>query len=198
MVGMITPLVQRRTCKVWLQAAAIYTAGGSISSALFGLFVWELGRPLRASVNTHALWSSFAAVSILLALRDWNVLSLHLPERRCQAPHQWLRQYGFGSALFMWGVYIGLGIASFIKFSGFYAVSVALLIVKQPSAAVLTMVFYWFGRVLSLWLAPRLLNTWSIQEITGRSRSDYSMYRALSSLFLLWSAALGVILAGSR
>src|SRR4051812_2781918 len=105
MIGIITPLGGGRRNRLWLNAAATYTVGGVISSCVVGFCFWAIGVFIRGNLPASVLWRAFAVLATLLALRDLGVIAFPLPERKCQAPHAWLRQYGLRSALFMWGLY---------------------------------------------------------------------------------------------
>lgn len=193
MMGIITPLGQGRRNKVWLRAAAIYTAGGSLSSAVVGLSVWRLGGPIREHVGLLVGWRIFAIVAVLLALRDLNLVRFTLPQRKCQAPQSWLWKYDLKSSLFMWGFYIGVGLSSFIAFSGLYATIVALLLVRTQMVAIAIMVSYWLGRVLPVWLTPLNIKPFLFSRVTSQSTE---LFRAVSAGSLAWCVVVGLVLAG--
>lgn len=140
----------------------------------------------------------FVTLSLILALRDLNVIRFPMPQRRCQAPHQWFHEYDFGSTLFMWGVYIGLGVSSFIKFGGLYAVILSVMITNDPFVAIMTTVSFSLGRTLPVWLAPRQTGRWSIREVAFGGHSSQTVYRILSASTLMWSGVVGLILAVHR
>lgn len=193
MMGIITPLGQGRRNRVWVRAAAIYTAGGALSSALVGFCVWRLGGPIREHVGSLMAWRIFAIVAVLLALRDFKLLRFTLPQRKCQAPQSWLWEYDFKSSLFMWGFYIGVGLSSFIAFSGLYATIVALLFVRTRMVAIAIMVSYWLGRILPVWLAPLNVEPFLLGRVTSQSTE---LFRAMSAVSLGWCAVVGLVLAG--
>jgi hypothetical protein len=193
-MGMITPLGKGGRKSSWLRAAAIYTAGGAASSSLVGMGLGAVGHFLRPYYPERALWGTLSITALILALRDMNLLTFALFQRRCQAPHVWFHQFDFGSALFMWGFHIGAGFVTFIVFSGFYIAVFAAIVTGNLALGAATMLAYWLGRALSVWVAPPLTDSWPIQTIMLRG-ADTTLFRTMSFVGLLWCAAVSARVA---
>jgi hypothetical protein len=192
-MGMITPLGQGRRDRVWFHAALIYTSGGVVSSCAVGVFVGWLGQPIRNYVSEITLWRAFVGLAVIFALRDMKLITFALPQRHCQAPHWWLHEFDFNSALFMWGFHIGAGFATFIYYSGLYALLCAVLISGSPMFGGTLMLCYWLGRALSVWIAPILTRSWPIATVRQRGLEDPTLFRGMSIFSLFWSAAVGLV-----
>lgn len=92
----------------------------------------------------------------------------------------------------MWGFYIGVGLSSFIAFSGLYATIVATLAAGTPRAAIAIMSAYWLGRVLPVWLSPLHVEPFLLGRMASQSRE---LYRTASAAALAWCAVVGFVLA---
>lgn len=193
---MITPLGEGcRTNRVWLSAALVYTVGGALGAMLVGAVLGRLGRLVGCTAGNSLLWGLFALWCLLLALRDGKLISFRLPQVPQQAPQQWQFQFDFGSTLFMWGIYIGVGVLTFIVFSGFYALAASAVISGSPLFGAALMFAYWLGRAAPVWIAPSLLPAHSMKEVTHRGIRAQELFRKLSWIWLLVSAIVGGQLA---
>lgn len=192
---MIAPLGQGRNKHVWIRASLLYTTGGALSSFAFGSCLGLLGRISIANTAIPLGWKMFSLWCLLLAFRDARIISFPLPQRKQQAPHRWLRDFGYFSAVLMWGIYIGLGVATFMVLSGYYALVIA-AILCGPLFGGLTILGYWTGRALSVWLAPK-----AIGVSGGATDPLYPSFLPLARLrlsvvlALLFCSATGLILS---
>jgi hypothetical protein len=143
--------------QLWLRATLAYTIAGSISASVAGAAVGLAGA-LAGDVRGLAVVAALALV-ILLSARDGELVTFRLPQRRRQTEKRWLDQFGYVMASTMWGLHIGLGFATFVKFGGFWALTATVFAFGSPGFAAACFVAYWAGRALPVWLAPRVMNS---------------------------------------
>jgi sulfite exporter TauE/SafE len=192
----LAPLGKRRQKQTrWLRIVVLYTVGGMLSSSSVGSVLGWTGRVISSHASRQGLWGGFALCVLILALRDLRLISFDLPQRRVQAPYEWLHRFEFGSVYFMWGLNIGVGLSTFIEFSGLYAVIAAAIISGSAFFGGSLMLFYWLGRALPVWLAPSIAQRWPIDQMRSAGIESRRLLQAMSSVGLLCCAALGVFLA---
>jgi hypothetical protein len=142
----------------WIAAATAYTVTGAAASGAVGaLLGWAGERLGRWPAAGMAAWGG-AALAALLAARELGWLPFPLPQRRRQAEKIWYQQFGAVTAAALWGLHIGVGFHTRVRFSGFWLLAVLAVLGRDPLAGAALLVSYWLGRALSLWAAPRLLS----------------------------------------
>ena len=188
---MITPLGQGRPRNgMWFQTMLLYTLSGGISAYVIGWLLGAVGAlTLCRFVSLGLLWGTFSVFCAVLAFRDAGIVSFPMPEVKRQAPQFWLIRFGYGSAVLMWGTYIGLGVATFITLSGFYALFLGALLSGRPGGG-LIILGYWAGRVLPVWLAPIALPP---RYQISRTSLPLRVLRASSTFALAQCVVLGII-----
>jgi hypothetical protein len=192
---MITPLGKGRRNSDWLRAAGLYTLGGGVSSIFAGAILGWAGRLLRTYFSGRLLWVVLALWALALALREIGSLPFGLPQKKCQAPYGWFHRFDYGSVLFMWGFQIGVGLSTFIVFSGLYAVVAAAMVGADPVMGGALMLSYWLGRTLPVWIAPTLTNSWPMRTIRSRGLTNPDQLRKMSFVALLWFAGVSCVIA---
>jgi hypothetical protein len=140
----------------WAQAATAYTLTGAAASAavggLLGWLGWRLGRWPAAGA---AAWTA-TGLAALLAARELGWLSFPLPQRRRQAEKLWYQQFGAVTAATLWGLHIGIGFHTRVRFGGYWLLLALAVLGRSPAAGALLLGCYWLGRALPLWMAPLL------------------------------------------
>jgi hypothetical protein len=172
-----------------------YTVAGAISAAMVGAALGALGRPL-AGLAAGRLLFVVAALALLLALREWGVVSFPLPERKRQTEKFWVEDFGFLWAAAMWGFHIGLGFATRITYGGFWALVAVVLALGDPAFGVLLMVTYWLGRALPTWVMPALLppdtDASDLPLVAMQGRPAFHRQEGLA---LLWTTVVATLMA---
>lgn len=188
LLGALTPLVKvAHGKKLWFQCVLAYTWAGSVSAATIGVLLGEIGRWIGGTNTTKLCIVSF--VSLLLAAREWGLVRFRLPERKCQTEKVWAHEFGFVMASAMWGFHIGLGFATWITYGGFFVVVAFALVVANPFYGGMLMLLYWFGRALSVWLAPSLLpSPQDAVALPVMILQSSHIYRRLAGFALAWSS----------
>jgi hypothetical protein len=140
-----------------MAAAAAYTLAGAAASAAAGALLGEAGERFgRWPAAGVAAWAG-AGLAAVLAAREAGWLRFPLPQRRRQAEKIWYQQFGAVAAAALWGLHIGVGFHTRVRFGGFWLLAALAVLGRDPFAAAALLVSYWLGRALSLWMAPLLL-----------------------------------------
>jgi hypothetical protein len=190
---MITPLGKGRRKRQWFYAATIYTIGGGLGASAFGCLAGLVGRYVRTYIPLPLSSGLWCLAALLLSARDGGLIRLQLPQRTCQAQYQWFHRFDYASALAMWGFQIGVGFATFIQFSGFYFMTLVVVLRGGPVFGLLMTLAYWFGRALPVWLAPSLTEQWPMNVIT-RSGTSTTMFRVMSCAGLACCAVVSALI----
>ncbi len=185
----------------WLLAALGYTLSGTLSAALTGLALGALGRLALGPPPAHAAvaWG-LAGLALLLAAREWRLVSFPLPRPLRQTEKVWAHEFGLVGASLMWGFHIGLGFVTQVRHGGFWLVAAAGFFFADARYAALLQVAYWFGRALSLWIAPLVLpdGGGDPELMVDLVRFDADAQRQFQAVALVMSALalVGLALAG--
>lgn len=179
----------------WVAAATAYTLSGVAASGAAGaLLGWAGARLGRWTAAGKVAWGA-AALAALLAAREAGWLSFPLPQRRRQAEKTWYQQFGAVTAAALWGLHIGIGFHTRVRFSGFWLLAILAVLGRDPLAGSALLACYWLGRALSLWAAPLLLPR-SGAGVDGREAVDGSA-RALRLAHALALAVAAVTLGST-
>ena len=184
--------------RTWVAAAAAYTLTGAAASGAAGALLGWTGEHLgRWTPAGKAAWGA-AALAALLAAREAGWLSFPLPQRRRQAEKIWYQQFGAVAAAALWGLHIGIGFHTRVRFSGFWLLAALAVLGRDPLAGAALLGCYWLGRALPLWAAPRLLplvgtGVECLQPVAGSARAQ-----RLAHALALAVAALALGLAAPR
>lgn len=199
LLGALTPLVkQRNQSRKWLAAVGAYTASGLIVSMVVGLCIGELGA--LTIPRTAARWLMITVLplgAIICAAREAGWIHFSVPELKAQTRQEWHKQFGIVTASAMWGAHIGLGFGTRMTFMGLWVLSTIALVVGSPMWAVVLMGAYWFGRALSVWVAPLLVL--SEKGHTGvlvmdQALQGRNMLRYLQIVTSCWAATIAYVM----
>lgn len=175
---------------LWLKAVSAYTVGGLVTGACAGALLGTLGQVvlLNRSYVLYGASMLIAALALVLAAREFNLVRFRLPQVYRQTQKIWAVEYGVVTASAMWGSHIGLGFATVVQHGGFF-VLVLFAGVLGPVKGALVMAAYWFGRTLPLWFARALsLDQCNAPELMRLLLVDRAVYR--------YAAAAGLVCTG--
>lgn len=169
-----------------------YSIAGFFSAAFVGYVLGYVSEPLRDGFSFNVRASALLVVSLFLIAREFDIVTFDLPSRRRTSAGQWCQQFGYVSAATMWGFDIGLGFTTWIAFGGFWLLVGAIIAVGGSGFGAVTMSAYWLGRILSTWLAPRMV-CGVTQDAIGSIMGDCGFHRRIHAIGL---ALLAFVLAG--
>lgn len=176
-----------RDTRTWLLAASAYTLSGALASAAVGALLALGGRLLPAASSALSLFP-LAALALVLAARDAGWLRFPLPQRLRQTEKSWYHELGPVGASILWGLHIGVGLHTRIRYGGYWLLVLLALLGRDPVQGALLFAAYWLGRTLPVWLAP-FLGPAVDEELLELAR-DERIQSKVHALGLLGSAAL--------
>jgi uncharacterized membrane protein len=185
LVGALTPL-GKAARKYGIKAALAYTLAGTVSALVVGSLLGLLG---SYSLWTRALLWLTCPLALLLAARDFGWIKFRVPERTRQTEKTWAHDFGFLMASAMWGFHLGLGFATYIRYGGFWVLTLAAFAAGQPSYGALLMLVYWLGRALPVWVIPLIQGDEELYKVINGILSTRVVYWRSDAVALLWSAA---------
>jgi|SoiMethySBSTD1v2_1073268.scaffolds.fasta_scaffold127902_3 hypothetical protein len=197
LVGALTPLgKEAHNYKLWFRSALSYTAAGAVSSIIVGAALGMTGRLMIGGTFRAPAYYIVVSIGLILAAREWNILSFSLPERKLQTEKFWVHEFGFAGASFLWGLHIGLGFFTRITYGGFWALVAIVLALGDPLFGMALISAYWLGRVLSVWVAPLLLKAeTTCAGLTEAVFDHRDVLRRISGAALICLSAIAVLLA---
>jgi len=139
------------------------------------------------------------AVAVTALAREAGVISIPLPQLKRQTSGMWAKRYGSHVAAILWGADIGLVYTTWLNFSGIWILTVLTFLTARPALGVALFLAYWFGRVLSVWLAPWLMSTpLETSALMVTLRQQRHTLRVIHSVAILWLIAIlvAVVFAG--
>ena len=179
MICVILPLgKEAKDVANWVVRVITYTAGSVVGAAAVALVLGLIGQGLRALLPGIGLeWAIgvLGLASLLYALHEINFIKLPNPQLGWLVPKIWQkRSYLLGHTLY--GLVLGMGIWTFIPFTGFYILLAWELVAGAYSlqAAVLLGMLYGvfrgFPAVLGgIWMMrgiyPMPVNNWLIARL---------------------------------
>jgi hypothetical protein len=176
----------------WFESVVAYTVAGAVSAASVGGITGLLGRQLAREITVYIA----VPIVLVLAAREWGWISFPLPESKRQTEKWWAHEFGFVIASAMWGFHIGLGFVTRVTSGGFWALVAIVLAVGDPIYGATVMLFYWFGRALSVWLTPVVfLPNHSTLEISEAILANRFVFKRFVAFGLSWSAGIALLFA---
>jgi hypothetical protein len=188
--GAFTSLANpRRRWRRWLAVVTVYTLAGLLSSAGIGAALGWVASLVRAISSPSVSVGAFAALSLILAVREAGWVSFPLPQASRPSVKQFAA-FGQISSGLMWGLHIGLGFSTWMNYGGPYALIAAILLgltgVTEIRDGALLMSVYWLGRAMSAWMAPCMVprNGSAVLTILGQSHASGSLQRLITTIGL--------------
>lgn len=178
----------------WLRSVLAYTIGGSLSALLVGMVLGTIGHCLKPERAGNSAFYFVTLLALILAAREWKWIEFPLPERKQQAERVWVHRFGFVMASAMWGFHIGLGFATRVTYGGFWILVALTLALGDSTYGAVLMMFYWFGRALSVWVARSIWRGHGALE-PQRLLNESAAYGQLVAIALLWDAAIALLFA---
>ena len=186
LLGALTPLGKAAPSS-WLRSTAAYTAAGGVSASSVGALLGLFGR----TVCDRTVLYLIVPLALGLAAREWNVIHFGIPECKRQTKKIWAHEFGFGLASMLWGFHIGLGFATRITYGGFFVLVGLAFGMGDPAYGSVLFLVYWLGRVLPVWLSPKLIyREQNAEEFIRALIGSRGMNRHFEGFALLWVAGV--------
>lgn len=188
-LGAITCLrAQHGGRALWLRSMTAYTFGGCITGAAVGYVVGIVGYVLGVVRHQPAFFSLAALLAVVLAARELRLIRFQLLQVNLQTQARWVYDFGPVMAAAMWGMHIGIGFATVVRYGGFWTLVTVLIGTADPAVGALVMVIYWVGRTLPIWMTPLFVDSSMNPVDLSEAVSLRGGYRHLAAATLLWVA----------
>jgi hypothetical protein len=186
MVETITPVVHGGSWRRWAASLTLHVLGAGLSAGALGAALGGAGALLGAP------WGPAGAVTVgiialLYAAHALAGLPVPVPELRRQVPEQWRSDFSPNVASFLYGLGLGLGFATYLRFGTLVAVAAAATASGRPTTGALVLLPFGLARSLPLVLVGSARDE-------GRGRRIAHLLERLGSSHLP-AAAHGALLA---
>jgi hypothetical protein len=178
--------------KIWRRSIAAYTLGGCITGAAVGAVLAFAGARLGIQDAGQTFWPFALVIGMALTAREFRILSFKLPQINLQTQPVWFRLFGPVVAAAMWGMHIGIGMATVVRHGGFWFLVTLIVGFADPTFGASLMATYWIGRTLPIWVAP-VIARHGDPNVLSDEVSDRGGYRRLAAVTLAWTVLVVAI-----
>ncbi|MCY3838039.1 MAG: hypothetical protein OXH09_05220 [Gammaproteobacteria bacterium] len=128
-----------------------------------------------------------------MLLRETGLVGFNPPQCDRQTEKSWLFEFGHVTAAGMWGSHIGFAVTTVVTHGGLYPL-VLLAVGLGLGYGEWVLVCFWCGRIIPMWLAPRLVGRSSDGSVIAAAlrRSDRS-FRAVAACGIAGLVAVCVV-----
>ncbi|MFN2390027.1 MAG: hypothetical protein ABR575_10545 [Actinomycetota bacterium] len=154
MVETITPAVHGGRRGFFWRDVALHTLGATLSAALFGAALGGLGALLGAPWGDAGL-VVLAAVAALYFLREAFGAPIPLFDRKRQVPDWWRTFYSPPVAALLYGLGLGVGFFTFLRFGTYVGVVAATIVSGSWLAGAAMCASFGFSRAVAVGVVGR-------------------------------------------
>lgn len=201
MVQTITPVVHGGRRSRWSMTLALHTLGAVVSAGAFGVALGTVGAVLGAPWGT-AGGLLVGALALLYAARELFGLPIPIPDRRRQVPEWWRTTFSARTAAFLYGLGLGIGFFTYLRFGTLVVVSAVAVGSGDPLAGAVVLAPFGLARGLSVAVVWAGVSTERVQRVAGRleSLAEGSMPAVanISILLILGFSTLALPLESGR
>jgi hypothetical protein len=170
MVQTITPVVHGGRRSRWSVAVALHALGAVVSAGAFGAALGTVGSLLGAPWGT-AGGLLVGGLALLYAARELFNLPIPIPDRRRQVPEWWRTAFSARTAAFLYGLGLGIGFLTYLRFGTLVVVSAVAVGSGDPVAGAVVLAPFGVARGLSVAVVWAGVSTDRVQRVTGRLES---------------------------
>jgi hypothetical protein len=167
MVQTITPVVHGGRRSRWGASIALHTLGATGSAAAFGAILAAGGAVLGAPWGKPGTLF-VGGLALLYAAREVFDLPIPIPDRRRQVPEWWRSAFSPGTAAFLYGLGLGMGFLTHVRFGTLVVVSGVALGSGDPVAGALLMAPFGLARGISIAVVWAGVSTRRVQGVVDR------------------------------
>lgn len=183
-----------QTKQLWTQSVTFYTCAGLLSAFAVGGLLGVLGRWVGEPLPRDIRFSLVGILSLALLLGDLGWVNFHLAVPRRQTKQAWAQFFGFRIASALWGLHVGIGFATSIKYGGYWAIAGMIFASGSTTYGAMLMGSYWLGRAFPVWIAPWASGNGRISpsDFTSLLTQD-AMFRSASVVAIGWTALVALM-----
>jgi hypothetical protein len=149
MVETITPVVHGGRRGRWLVSLALHVLGAALSAGVLGAVLGGVGAALGAPWGGPG-FVAVGVVALLYAARALAGVPFPVPEIRGQVPERWRSDFPPRVASFLYGLGLGLGFVTHLRFGTLVASASAAVAFGSPVAGALLLLPFGLARSLPL------------------------------------------------
>ncbi len=186
---------------MWLASTVAYSVGGILASAFIGASIAGFGAVAMPSQFDETFFLPILlGVCAAVLLRELRLIDLPLLQWRRQTSGLWAKVLPAPVAAGLWGIDLGLVFTTWLTFAGPWLLAAIAFLSRDVPFAGTLFVTYWFGRVLTVWLAPLVIRSGGdlllFMEVLSVRRPLFSRVHVSGAM---WAAVvLLVMLAGGE
>jgi hypothetical protein len=170
MVQTITPVVHGGRRSRWSGTVALHALGAVVSAGAFGAALGIGGSLLGAPWGT-AGGLLVVGLALLYTARELFDLPIPIPDRRRQVPEWWRTTFSTRTAAFLYGLGLGIGFLTYLRFGTLVVVSSVAVGSGDPVAGAVVLAPFGLARGLSVAVVWAGVSTDRVQRVAGRLES---------------------------
>lgn len=170
MVQTITPVVHGGRRSRWQAAVTLHVLGAGLSAAAFGGVLGTAGSILRAPWGPEGAFL-VGGTALLYAAGEIVGFPVPIPDRRRQVPEWWRSSFSFKASAFLYGVGLGIGFLTYVRYGTLVAVSAVTIASGDPLIGAALMVPFGLARGLSVAVAWSGTSAQRVQQVVDRLES---------------------------
>jgi hypothetical protein len=170
MVQTINPVVHGGRGYKWGTTIALHAFGAVVSAGVFGATLGAVGSFLGAPWGRAGMLV-VAGIAFLYAAREVFGLPIPIPDRRRQVPQWWRSTFSVNSAALLYGLGLGVGFLTYVKYGTLVAVSAVAVASGDPLAGAAVMMVFGLVRGLSVGVAWTADSIERVQSVVDRLES---------------------------
>ena len=170
MVQTITPVVHGGRRSKWVSTIALHAFGAAVSAGAFGAALGAVGSFLGGPWGRGGMLF-IAGIAFLYAAREAFGLPIPIPDRRRQVPQWWRSTFSASSAAMLYGLGLGVGFLTYVRYGTLVAVSAVAVASGDPLAGAAIMLVFGLVRGLSVGVAWTGDSPERVQTVVDRLES---------------------------
>lgn len=170
MVQTITPVVHGGRRSRWSVTVAFHALGAVVSAGAFGAALGTVGSLLGAPWGT-AGGLLVGGLALLYTARELFDLPIPIPDRRRQVPEWWRTTFSPRTAAFLYGLGLGIGFLTYLRFGTLVVVSAVAVGSGDPLAGAVVLAAFGLARGVSVAVVWAGVSTDGVQRVAGRLES---------------------------
>lgn len=170
MVGTIIPIVYGESFGKAVKLLGIHTLGYLCGGAAFGSFLGFLGSLGLSSfsIETSVILRVTGMVGLLYSVHEFGLANIPAPQFKHQVPSSWRGRFSAEVAGFLYGLGLGVGVATRVPVRTFYVVLLWVVLSQSALLGACCLVCFGLGRVaplICIWLSVESKEqAWSLIE----------------------------------
>lgn len=197
MVQTITPVVHGGRRSRWSATVALHALGATSAAAAFGAMLAVGGSVLGAPWGRTA-GLVVGSLAFLYAAREVFALRVPIPDRRRQVPEWWRTAFSPGTAAFLYGVGLGVGFFTYVRFGTLVVASAAAISSGEAVTGAAFMASFGLARGLSVSVMWSGVSTDRVQRVVDRLESlEERSVPTIANVVILLLVGMGALVLPS-